>query len=461
MFASASTLLLHASLLATTQVTISEVAAERDGGRLAITIKGDAMIDPEAASAKLADGALYLFVRDARVKEANRSWKTDTGDGPGEIRAHRHPKRVELVVPLGAGACQGPVEFDKAAGGLLATMSCDGGPRTSAGRAAPRVARAAKAEATEKVEPIEKAEATEKASPSPPSPSPSPSPSWARAPERQLVERKASQVLQPEPKAAPLLAALAPPPASDLAAFVAGAAATATATAAANAAATVPGQAHEAKPKGGSGSGNGSGSGSGGGSSVVLAGILLVALALGAFFFARKRSTQSRYIRILETASLGPKRSIVVARIGESTMILGSSEAGITLLKQLPDGPDRPARKPPHSTARAGDAMMADLDAHGSIPVDLEAIAARAMAREPSASASARPEEDEASSLPPPDLDDVAHPVSQGGLLARLFRRGTPANDSPPARFEDLLEDSIEDQELRRKLSLGLGGRTR
>jgi hypothetical protein len=51
--------------------------------------------------------------------------------------------------------------------------------------------------------------------------------------------------------------------------------------------------------------------------------------------------------------------------------------------------------------------------------------------------------------------------VGQAGLLARLFRKGTPANDALGPRFEDILEDSFEDQELRRKLALGLPGRVR
>ena len=53
-----------------TPITISEVVAQRDAGRLAITVKGDAMIDPEAVSTKIGEGYLYLFVRDARVLEA-------------------------------------------------------------------------------------------------------------------------------------------------------------------------------------------------------------------------------------------------------------------------------------------------------------------------------------------------------------------------------------------------------
>ena len=56
---------------------------------------------------------------------------------------------------------------------------------------------------------------------------------------------------------------------------------------------------------------------------------------------------------------------------------------------------------------------------------------------------------------------DESRPVGQAGVLARLFRRGAPANDAALPRFEDLLEDSFEDQDLRRKLALGLPGRVR
>jgi hypothetical protein len=62
--------------------------------------------------------------------------------------------------------------------------------------------------------------------------------------------------------------------------------------------------------------------------------------------------------------------------------------------------------------------------------------------------------------IPEPDLDDGPSmmPV-QGGLLARLFKRGKPANESEFHNFEELLEDSVEDQELRHKLSMGMAGR--
>jgi len=90
--------LIPAGLLAT-QITISEVSAERDGGRIAITVKGDAMIDPEAASAKLSDGRLYLSVRDARVREANRAWDNGVEDGAEE----RQIGLLRRVVQRGGG----------------------------------------------------------------------------------------------------------------------------------------------------------------------------------------------------------------------------------------------------------------------------------------------------------------------------------------------------------------------
>ena len=71
---------------------------------------------------------------------------------------------------------------------------------------------------------------------------------------------------------------------------------------------------------------------------VILGGIALLALAGAAFYFSRRRAAGNRrHIQILETASLGPKRALVVARVGDATMILGTSEAGITLLQSVPD----------------------------------------------------------------------------------------------------------------------------
>jgi flagellar protein FliO/FliZ len=128
-------------------------------------------------------------------------------------------------------------------------------------------------------------------------------------------------------------------------------------------------------------------------------------------------------IHILETATLGPKRALVVAKIGGETMILGASEAGITLLRAV-GATDQPVLTAP---------LVAAVAADEEIKID--------------------------ESLP-------GEGAEQAGLLARLFRR-QPTDDgvSPDVKpgdwreFDDLLQESMEDQELRRRLSLGIGGK--
>jgi hypothetical protein len=188
-----------------------------------------------------------------------------------------------------------------------------------------------------------------------------------------------------------------------------------------------------------------------------------------------------------------------VARVGDATMILGSSEAGITLLQAMPD-PDAP-----HSQGGAGTRPPADrladrfADLPAALPLGVPAALGTpsAPAGAPPAAAANRagkilveePAPGGASTAPAPagwaldaygvpaadeevDVDDItamaditdiadARSIGQDGLLARLFKRRKPANDALLPRFEDILEDSFEDQELRRKLALGLSGRVR
>jgi flagellar biogenesis protein FliO len=107
-------------------------------------------------------------------------------------------------------------------------------------------------------------------------------------------------------------------------------------------------------------------------------------------------------IRILESASLGPKRALVVARLGDELLVLGSSEAGVALLATRP-------------------APLADeLGAPAAAPAPARA----------------------------PDLL---------GWLGRLRR---PAS-APAAGFERVLTESLEDAELRRKLAAGHAGSVR
>jgi hypothetical protein len=496
----AALLSLPAALLAT-QITISEVTAEREGGRVSITVNGDAMIDPEAASAKLTDGHLYLFVRDARVREANRSWKNGAVEGGEEIRAHRHKQKVELAVPLGDDGCQGPVEFETMPGGLRAFVGCDGAPRPGVARAA-RAARAAaaKADAQDEETDDDDAKAAARSRRERRSPALTPVPALAlgeseseargeakaatpaaprlsvhdaAALKTKLALDTAGALEVPEPaRPAPIGKAASPKTAAPAAAVVPAApprapaapALTPTAPAEAKLATPVappldaPGLAPRASAaavaphdKLAPASGGGGGTGAG----VVLAGCVLLAIAGAAFFFSRRRSIGSRHIQILETASLGPKRALIVAHVGDATLILGSSEAGITLLQSLPDSAVK--------SDRDGAPVEAAIDL-GAAAAAVEAAATSSVPAAPAGPSMKIHVEDRAGApfftpeLPSPD---ELRPVGQAGLLSRLFKRGTPANDASAPRFEDLLEDSFEDQELRRKLALGLPGRVR
>ena len=179
----------------------------------------------------------------------------------------------------------------------------------------------------------------------------------------------------------------------------------------------------------------------------------LLVLAGAAYFFARRRrAIVPRHIQILETASLGPKRSLVVARIGDETLFLGTSEAGITLLKSSRDVPQA-----------ADSGQLADPTQHETdIPI------AEALADIP------QPTGIDFPSAPRAGLRTI-----EGGLASLFGRRGgasagaalesvsspSDLSSSNPSStnisFDDILEDSVEDQELRRKLAAGLSARAR
>jgi flagellar biogenesis protein FliO len=133
----------------------------------------------------------------------------------------------------------------------------------------------------------------------------------------------------------------------------------------------------------------------------------LALLGLGALAFglSRRRAAAGGNLRIVETASLGPKRSLVVADVMGERMVLAVSEAGVTVLTTKP----------------------------APVPA---------------------PQFNEPAPLVVPD---EFRPVTRGfpkmGFFARMFGKA-PA----PQRFDDLLGESIEDQELRAKLAAGFKG---
>jgi flagellar biogenesis protein FliO len=143
--------------------------------------------------------------------------------------------------------------------------------------------------------------------------------------------------------------------------------------------------------------------------------VLLAGLGV-ALFLARRKARPGRLVQVLETTSLGPKRSLVLARLGDEVLLLGSSEAGITLLRSQAAAPAREGaavtEPEPESTGRSR---------------FLSAVRA-----EP--------------------------PAALAGLVSRLRRTRAPA--ASPG-FESLLTESAEDQDLRRKLARGQSGSVR
>jgi flagellar biogenesis protein FliO len=171
--------------------------------------------------------------------------------------------------------------------------------------------------------------------------------------------------------------------------------------------------------------------------STFLAAAILVGLAVAAVWFARRRASRTRMIRIVETASIGPRRSLVVACIGGRTMVLGVSEAGVSLL----DAPAMPVSFPTvPETEKAP-------------PLEDPTLSLRNMLL---GKAQATTSED---------------PKQEGSLLRRLFHRAEPSieTDRRTRAFDEVLSEnlasenfaseSFDDQELRRKLALGEAGR--
>jgi len=151
---------------------------------------------------------------------------------------------------------------------------------------------------------------------------------------------------------------------------------------------------------------------------LALPALALLALAAAALFFRRRRTQLPRLVQVLETTSLGPKRSLVVARLGGELLVIGASEAGLQLLAARPaaglDGLEEPARLRP-------------------VPLELTA---------------------------PPEAPAAAGLAGLSSLLGRLRGRAGTGPTPTPA-FDALLAESAEDLELRRKLARGQGGSVR
>jgi flagellar biogenesis protein FliO len=159
--------------------------------------------------------------------------------------------------------------------------------------------------------------------------------------------------------------------------------------------------------------------GAAGGNSWFALGVFLLVGAVGGMLvLTRRRARREGLIRILETAAIGPKRSLLVAKINGRTMVLGASEAGIALLESI----------------------------EGKEPAPVEQV----MGEPPPV----REKLEEPLALPP---EAPSEPEGELGVLQRLFRRRPKlVSAQDEATFRELLADSYEDQELRERLSQGL-----
>jgi hypothetical protein len=156
--------------------------------------------------------------------------------------------------------------------------------------------------------------------------------------------------------------------------------------------------------------------------------VLLVGAAGGVLALTRRRARHEGLIKILETAAIGPKRTLLVARVNGQTMVLGASEAGIALLGSLDGKIETPVA-----------AVM------GHLPKLREQYG------EPEVAAAAEP------AVAPESAPDDDESDGEFGVLRRLFRRKRKLNgERDDAAFRELLEDSFGDQELRDRLAHGL-----
>jgi flagellar biogenesis protein FliO len=144
----------------------------------------------------------------------------------------------------------------------------------------------------------------------------------------------------------------------------------------------------------------------------------LLALGGATAWARQKKASTAHHIEILESSSLGPKRALVVARLGDELLILGTSEAGVHLLAT------RPVAVP-------------------------EAFSAPAIPFPVAVPRSSAPTEPRPLALVGDDA--LAAPET-------VHRRET-TGPRRAASFEDLLTESAEDEHLRRQLAAGLAGR--
>jgi flagellar biogenesis protein FliO len=421
-------MLTQLALLPLAAITVTGVTSEHHDSDVIIDVATSEPVPAHVARPMAGHRLLYVFVDDATPTDA----VFENGDHP--VVARTRPRYTKLEVPLDPGVrCHEPALVETLPSGLRVQFSCD----TSAGTvvtaaegrrhpvadgrrpnkpASPSASQellqaalalpaempfaagteteedenqAAKPAAADKPKQAVQAPAPpeQEAKAAAPTAAAAPVPAETAAPLGQAAQAAETPPAKPAPAAAPKAAASAVAPAHDVSAPVVAVAAS-----------------------------------SRSGSSLVLAIVLLVAVAGGALALTRRRARRQGLIQILETAAIGPKRSLLVARVNGQTMVLGASEAGIALLASLEGGIAPPIAAvmgtPPHVEEQPD---------------------------EPASTSAA---------------EAAVEPEGEMGMLRRLFhRQPKDSSTQDAAAFRELLEESYEDQELRGKLAQGFSGK--
>ena len=390
---SLSPALLSSLLLAQSLPTVFDANADYADGRLSIEVVTSEPVPEHDVRSKLTGDSLVLYVQGAVVERNRRVFARPDGRA---VNAFPRAEYTKFAVPFGPEqTCAGEIAIEVKENRVRASVGCSdrvdkavaqsvrepGHPWRSPPARPPTEAEVAKPEPIAARAQFAGAPSPAASAPPPVEPSPPAAPAAAPVP-----APPAPPAPSPAPPA-PILAAV-PAPLPALAPTVR----------------TPP----VSEP--------GSRSGGFGGTAPVLVAMLLAAASIF-LIWRRRRQHGLGLIRILESASLGPKRSLVVAQIGGQKLILGASEAGITLLSPIGS-----------SLSQADGEDPTLVNETGPGPAE-----------------------------------------GEKGLLARLFSRRReeqflPEEEGPSTMaedFRDLLEENIEDEELRRRLQAGAGGRTR
>ncbi|MCC6335748.1 MAG: flagellar biosynthetic protein FliO [Myxococcales bacterium] len=88
----------------------------------------------------------------------------------------------------------------------------------------------------------------------------------------------------------------------------------------------------------------------------VWGGLGLLALAVVAFLLSRRRARVARRLELVESMSLGPRRSMCLARVDGRLLVLGVSEAGVQLLTQY-DAPASAEEAEPSDVSEPAEAL--------------------------------------------------------------------------------------------------------